>query len=447
MNLEKEELMHYRFERDFNDALFVFSEKSPKVIKKLRFYYIMAFAEMLKWFPVSFVYTEIKLRIIRNFRYHGKKSYAIGVLIDKLDKGGMEEVVYNLVSNFNPPLYTFIVGNKLGEKGWLLTKEGFYVYVIDDNWEEFTQLVKKNNIKLINSHFSIWNLNKIKELGCKIVYTIHSQYTWIEYPPLVTQRINAYEYVDWFIAVSDLTKEYFSFKFKTDESKITVIENGFKMHSFYYKKKRSRQKEGEFIFVNVGTISPLKNQLLSVSAFKEFVKKHKNSKLYLIGDTSDVEYMNLLKNYIKRNHLSKKIFIKSYVLKKDLFKFYLKSNCMILSSLQEGAPNVLLEALYFGIPTISTDVGNAKNLLQDSGIIISNSYENLNFITIDKLIKIGSSVNQRNKQELIRAMSNVYENYDFWLSKAKQGWTFIKSLYNVNVMIDGYKVLFNKICK
>jgi len=94
---------------------------------------------------------------------------------------------------------------------------------------------------------------------------------------------------------------------------------------------------------------------------------------------------------------------------------------MILSSLQEGAPNVLLEALYFGIPTISTDVGNAKNLLQDSGIIISNSYENLNFITIDKLIKIGSSVNQRNKQELIRAMSNVYENYDFWLSKAKQG--------------------------
>ena len=62
------------------------------------------------------------------------------------------------------------------------------------------------------------------------------------------------------------------------------------------------------------------------------------------------EYNNL-NNYINNNQLEDKVKIIGY--KNNVYPYYLKSDLFVLSSIYEGLPNTLIEALTFGIPIIS----------------------------------------------------------------------------------------------
>ena len=49
----------------------------------------------------------------------------------------------------------------------------------------------------------------------------------------------------------------------------------------------------------------------------------------------------------------------------DLFKIYNSSDLFVLPSMTEGSPRVILEAMAFKIPVISTTVGNIPFLLSN----------------------------------------------------------------------------------
>lgn len=62
----------------------------------------------------------------------------------------------------------------------------------------------------------------------------------------------------------------------------------------------------------------------------------------------------------------------------ETLKFISKSSCLILPSYTEGMPNVLLEAMSFGIPCIGSRVGNIPEMLEGCGLLIEpRSYEEL----------------------------------------------------------------------
>jgi len=48
----------------------------------------------------------------------------------------------------------------------------------------------------------------------------------------------------------------------------------------------------------------------------------------------------------------------------DMERFYERLNLFVLTSASEGFPNVLAEAMLYGIACVSTDVGEAKNILR-----------------------------------------------------------------------------------
>lgn len=54
----------------------------------------------------------------------------------------------------------------------------------------------------------------------------------------------------------------------------------------------------------------------------------------------------------------------------DMPAFYHSIDIFLMTSITEGFPNVLVEAMASGLPCISTDVGDAKYIVQELGIIV-----------------------------------------------------------------------------
>ena len=54
----------------------------------------------------------------------------------------------------------------------------------------------------------------------------------------------------------------------------------------------------------------------------------------------------------------------------DMPAFYQSIDAFLMTSITEGFPNVLVEAMASGVPCISTNVGDAKYIVQDLGAIV-----------------------------------------------------------------------------
>ncbi len=440
MDIKKEIEQSQLFERRYEELLYLFSERTGRLLHMVKFHYLKLYIQLKKEFLPQFVKSEIQLKVKRGLKYIRHKE-PVGILVDSLDKGGLEQVVYNICKGFKKVKpYIFITGEEYGDMGWKLRQEGFYVYILEDDFKRFSSLVQQIGIKKINSHYSIWNFKKIHHKEIQIFYTIHNSYTWIEGENLDIRK-EAYKKVTKFIAVSCSVKRYFCKKFNVPSKKINIIPNGFDLKRWVNlkNKKYESRKRRERVFLNVASFAPLKNQILLVSAFAEVNKKYPDTILYLVGNVLDVDYYNRVVSLIEKLGLTKKIKIMDFMTQEKLFDVYKKTDCFVLSSLQEGAPNVLLESMYMGLPTISTDVGNARELLSDYGIVVKNSYEDLTKLNINDLIVIAKDNNQSNREELAKSMEKVLEHSEIYKGKAESSSNHIVKFFNKKVQITKYE--------
>lgn len=100
-----------------------------------------------------------------------------------------------------------------------------------------------------------------------------------------------------------------------------------------------------------------------------------NSYLIIIGGFGP-EYEALLQQQAKCNNSEKIIIINSM---SNPFTILKKCDVMIISSLYEGLPMVILEAIALNIPVASTDIVTIKNFFNkyDGGYIMENSYDGI----------------------------------------------------------------------
>ena len=131
---------------------------------------------------------------------------------------------------------------------------------------------------------------------------------------------------------------------------------------------------------------------------------------------------NKLVQVIKNYNLSNEVILLDEI--EDIPFFMNGIDLNILPSIYgEGFPNVLIESMACGVPSIATDVGDSKIILEDTGIILQKIDHIFLTNAIIKMIKLLS------KKEYKKKLSNIC------IEK-------VKNKYSIQIMVNKYEYLW-----
>ena len=149
------------------------------------------------------------------------------------------------------------------------------------------------------------------------------------------------------------------------------IGNGIKKRKFYYYKNdlrlNFRNKKNDFIITYAGRWHPQKDFETLFKSLKILKHTYKFYKWKIIIAGSNLDKINNdFYNLIKLNSLQNNVILVGQL--KDINKLYDISDLNVLSSSHgEAFPNAILEAMSQGVPCVSTDVGESKNIISNYG--------------------------------------------------------------------------------
>lgn len=109
-------------------------------------------------------------------------------------------------------------------------------------------------------------------------------------------------------------------------------------------------EDESFNFINLGRLTRQKGQWFLIRSFRKVVDHHPHAKLLILGEGMLRSQLEELIDDLKLND-------SVYLLgeQENIFPFLKESDCFVLSSLWEGLPLVLIEALTIDLPIISVD--------------------------------------------------------------------------------------------
>ncbi|MFV9631150.1 MAG: glycosyltransferase family 4 protein [Methanosarcinales archaeon] len=155
---------------------------------------------------------------------------------------------------------------------------------------------------------------------------------------------------------------------------VSVIPNGIDLSSFEdlsRKEARSRLqiKDDEKVILFVGTLRPVKGIRYLIEAMRLIKDKNESTKLFLVGDGEEREY---LKNLVKGLILEECVRFIGKVPNEKVPECMVASDVFVLPSLSEGFPVVILEAMASGLPIIATKVTGLLEIVKDgkNGILV-----------------------------------------------------------------------------
>ncbi len=168
-----------------------------------------------------------------------------------------------------------------------------------------------------------------------------------------------YDYAD---VVSSLFEDarQFQIELGCDAKKTMVIPNGVDVTRY----ENIPQKDPDDPYINIGSIgriTPIKDLKTMISAFSNAKEKDDRLKLWVMGPRDeDPEYADECEKLIERLGVQDIVFtglvnVAEYVGKMDL---------LLLSSISEGQPLVILEGYAAKKPFVATNVGNCRGLIE-----------------------------------------------------------------------------------
>lgn len=171
------------------------------------------------------------------------------------------------------------------------------------------------------------------------------------------------------VPVSKELKQILHNDYKIDKTKIIPIYNGIDIEKIRQIAKENIDdykdvfnNEDIFKFITVGRLSGEKGHKYLIEAFSKVIKETPNSRLFIIGEGP---LRGQLTKLIKDKKLENKVVLLGT--KNNPYKYIAKANIFVLSSLHEGLPFSLIEALTCGIPIISTNCETGPKEILENG--------------------------------------------------------------------------------
>ena len=163
------------------------------------------------------------------------------------------------------------------------------------------------------------------------------------------------------------------------ENKTKVIENYINEKQILEKANEASKHvidESKINIVTLGRFCNEKGYLRLIDAVNMLNKQDQEKfELYILGSGyQEKEYIDKINEYnLKNIHV-----INSTNLKENVYAFMKRCDAFIMSSISESFGMVRIEALILGLPVITTNVANTKQMINDNiGIVVENTTEGI----------------------------------------------------------------------
>lgn len=289
----------------------------------------------------------------------------IAFVIGSLNFSGAEKVLSIVASELQKignEIHVILLQKEMGTTG---SENGFITYGakatgsskakrLFSRWSAIRSVVSNINPDVVVSFGSVCNVNTIASMLGKKIPLVICERNDPNYDPRkkTEKRIRRmlYPFADGYVFQTERIREYFPERIQKNATVIPnpIIDSGIRWNLQNTSKK----------IISIARLDDFqKDQSSMIKAFAMFAIKHSDYTLELYGDGPDREkYLDL----IKKLGMDGKIFLPGKT--NDPMSKLAESEIFLLTSIFEGMPNALMEAMSVGIPCISTDCGGGGAL-------------------------------------------------------------------------------------
>ncbi|MDQ7032925.1 MAG: glycosyltransferase [Desulfonauticus sp.] len=303
----------------------------------------------------------------------------IGILINSLEGGGAQTQALHLMKGLidaDIDVYLILLDKNKDilpseniEKVLILTEIDTKANTLKKTvtfplqWKNLKKIIKELNISIIISFMeraNILNLlsfdshKKILRSSTNIASALPfkpplKRYLIKLFYPLLLNKANT------IVFNSKGVAQKFSEVFYVDKKKVKIIYNICDIDKIKKDAKEPLPEKFSYLFkkktiITVGRLVHAKGHWHLLRIFKKLCEKEKDLQLIIIGDGPLKDYLNTLSLQLC---IQDKVFFAGF--QKNPISWISRADLFVLTSIWEGFPNVLLEAMAIGIPVISTD--------------------------------------------------------------------------------------------
>lgn len=175
------------------------------------------------------------------------------------------------------------------------------------------------------------------------------------------------------ITVSEELRQQAVQRYGAEAARVTTIVNGCNTALFHPQDRAQARRElgldaGGPMIVYVGRVVQAKGVMELVAAFARLAAERPALRMAIVGDGVD---MPRVRAAVADAGLQARVALPGAVTPAAVAQWINAGDLLTLPSYSEGYPNVLVEALACGRPVVATDVGGAREIVDDdSGVLI-----------------------------------------------------------------------------
>lgn len=366
-------------------------------------------------------------------------------VIPQVERGGTENLVLSLINGLNHNIFKsyLVYFHFFGNFQFLneFVEAGASVYQIPrekrldfSTMLNIASIVKENNIHIVNAHHFVSFFYSY--FGCKIgnqvklIFTNHS--CWeienITWKSRLAGRLTLRN-IDKVVGVTDEVTKRFIDTYHINSSKTCTILNGVDLDKFSLVAIRAKIRhelevgDKTIIIGVIANFRKVKNHIFLVKAIEKLIRLNKDVKVVFVGQSfkndpeSSIEEVH---NFIKSSGLGNKIILMGY--RTDTPELLSSFDIFCLTSLKEGLPISVIEAMAAGLPVVGTNV------------------DGINEVVIPG--KTGLLVNLGDVDGLATALYTLIENTDLRHKMGQAARQRAEKKYSLERCISEYEALF-----
>jgi glycosyltransferase involved in cell wall biosynthesis len=399
------------------------------------------------------------LRIIARLNIGGPAIQAIS-LSDHLSREGYKTLLVSGKVAPNEGDMTYLAAQR-GIQPVILPKMGREITPMGDmnSVMDLRRIIKQFQPHIIHTHTAkagtlgrlagiSFNLIRRSNVKMRMVHTFHGHIFHSYFGSLRTHLFIQIErflskFTDRIIVISPLQQRDICSRYGiAPPEKVRIIPLGFDLSDFEGKgdhrieiRERYMRQEGQGVSLVgiIGRLTDVKNHRVLLEAAKclKAMGKSEHFRFLVVGDG---ELRQDLIAYARELGVQNAVIFAGW--QKDMPSIYEALDIIALTSLNEGTPVSLIEAMANERPVVATDVGGVRDLM---GVIDEESKDGYTRAQHGILVPSGDG------EGLARALSFLHENRKVSDEMAKHGREFVLNHYSVERLVKDIKSLYKEI--